>query len=166
MSSAGGSPASADESRCRSDTGCSSYKRPTRSTGGGDSSICRSRFPAVAVAGAHVEAWSNHDFDTARKGLAPDVHVTATTTQPTMAATNLSGIDDSMRGLIDFAQAVTPGSARVIASFGDKRNALLMLTVEADFGGRKVTLPAARLYLLDEDDKIEAEQVVFYAAPH
>jgi hypothetical protein len=51
-----------------------------------------------------------------------------------MAATNLTGIDDYMCGLIDFAQAVTLGSARVIGSFGDERNVLLMLTVEADFG--------------------------------
>jgi hypothetical protein len=121
--------------------------------------------PAVGVALAHAEAWSNHDFDSARRGLAPDVHVTATTTQPTLAPTNLSGIDDYMRGLIDFAQAVTPGSARVIAAVGDERNALLMLTVEADFGGGKATLPAARLYLLDDDNKIKAEQVVFYAVP-
>jgi len=28
-----------------------------------------------------------------------------------------------------------------------------------------VTLPAARLYLLDEDEKIEAEQIIFFAAP-
>jgi hypothetical protein len=81
-----------------------------------------------------------------------------------MAATNLTGIEDYMRGLIDFAQAVPPGSARVIGSFGDERNALLMLTVEADFGGGKVTVPAARLYLLDDDNKIKAEQVVFCAA--
>jgi hypothetical protein len=39
-----------------------------------------------------------------------------------------------------------------------------MLTVEADLGGRRATLPAARLYLLDDDGKIKAEQVVFYAA--
>ena len=32
--------------------------------------------PAVAIARAHVEAWSNHDFDTARSMLAPDVKVT------------------------------------------------------------------------------------------
>jgi hypothetical protein len=35
--------------------------------------------------------------------------------------------------------------------------------VEADFGAEPVTLPAARLYLLDEDDKIKAEQVIFFA---
>ena len=120
--------------------------------------------PAVAIARAHVEAWSNHDFDTARKGLAPDVKVTATTTLPIMPATDLTGADDYMIGLTQFAQEVVPGSLRVIASIGDERNALLMLTVEADLGGRRATLPAARLYLLDDDGKIKAEQVVFYAA--
>jgi hypothetical protein len=69
-----------------------------------------------------------------------------------------------MHGLIQFAQAVVPGSARVIASVGDDRNALLVLIVEADFGEGRVVLPAARLYLLDEDDKSKAEHVVFYAA--
>jgi SnoaL-like domain len=120
--------------------------------------------PAVAVARAHAEAWSKHDWAKAREGLAADVHVTVTTTQPTMPATDLTGIEDYMRGLIEFAGAVVPGSARVLSSIGDERNALLMLTVEADFGGGKVTLPAARLYLLDEDDKINVEQVIFYAA--
>jgi SnoaL-like domain len=120
--------------------------------------------PAIAIARAHVHAWSNHDFDTARGSLAADVKVTATTTQPVMPDTNLAGIDDYMRGLIQFAQGVVPGSARVIVSVGDDRNALLMLTVEADLGGGKVTLPAARLYLLDEYGKIKNEQVVFYVA--
>jgi hypothetical protein len=35
-----------------------------------------------------------------------------------------------MNGLIEFAQAVVPGSARVIASVGDEQNALVMPTVE------------------------------------
>jgi hypothetical protein len=52
----------------------------------------------------------------------------------------------------------------VIASVGDERNALLMLTVDADLPGGRATLPAARLYLLDENNKIKAEQVIFYAA--
>jgi hypothetical protein len=38
--------------------------------------------PAVAVARAHVDAWANHDYDTARQGLAEDVWVTATTIDP------------------------------------------------------------------------------------
>ena len=120
--------------------------------------------PAVAIARAHAEAWSNHDFDAARSSLAADVKVTATSTLPIMPATDLSGADDYMVGLTQFAQAVVPGSLRVIASVGDDRNALLMLTVEADLPVGRMTLPAARLYLLDEAGKIKAEQVIFYAA--
>ena len=121
--------------------------------------------PAVAIARAHAEAWSNHDWDRAREMLAPDVHVTATTTQPVMPATDLTGIDAYMDGLIKFAVAVEPGSARVIASVGDERNSLMLLTVRAAFapGGPKVTLPAARLAQLDENNKIKAEQVIFFA---
>jgi hypothetical protein len=123
--------------------------------------------PATAIARAHVEAWTNHHFDTARNGLAPDVRVTATTTQPMPPATDLTGADDYMIGLTQFAQAVVPGSLHILASSGDERNALLMLTVEADFGGEggeKATLPGARLYLLDENNKIKTEHVIFYAA--
>jgi hypothetical protein len=82
-----------------------------------------------------------------------------------MPTTDTTGIEDYMHGLIAFAGAVTPGSARVLASVGDERNALLMLTVEADFGAGPVTLPAARLYLFDEDDKVQAEQIVFFTVP-
>ena len=119
---------------------------------------------AVTIARAHVEAWSNHDFDTARKGLAPDVHVTASTTMTGPPPTDLIGVDDYMIGLTQFAQAVVPGSARILASVGDECNALILVTVEADFGGTKTTLPAARLYLLDENHKIKSEQVVFYVS--
>jgi hypothetical protein len=79
-------------------------------------------------------------------------------------ATDLTGADNYMIGLTQFAQAVVPGSLRILASTGDERNALLMLTVEADFGTEKATLPGARLYLLDENNKIKTEQVIFYAA--
>src|SRR5215467_4088436 len=120
--------------------------------------------PAAAIARAHVEAWSNHDFDTARRGLAPDVRVTSTTTQPMPPAVDLTGVDDYMVGLTQFAQTVVPGSLRILASSGDERNALLMLTVEADFGAGKATLPGARLYLLDDNNKIKTEHVIFYAA--
>jgi hypothetical protein len=120
--------------------------------------------PAAAIARAHVEAWSNHDFGTARSGLAPDVRVTAVTTQPAPPPTDLTGADDYMIGLTQFAQAVVPGSLRILASAGDEHNALLMLTVEADFGAGKATLPGARLYLLDDNNKIKTEHVIFYAA--
>jgi hypothetical protein len=121
--------------------------------------------PAVSVARAHVEAWSNHDFDAARGSLAPDVHVTATSVDAMMPKTDLTGIEDYMRGLAEFAQAIVPGSARVIGSVGDERHALLLTTLRARFGPDtpEVTLPGARLYLLDEEERIKAEQVIFCA---
>jgi SnoaL-like domain len=124
--------------------------------------------PAVAIARAHVEAWSNHDFDTARGRLTTDVKVTATTTNAAVPKTDLAGIDAYMQGLIAFAQGVLPGSARVIASVGDERTALLMLTVQTAGGpdGAQITLPGAWLYLLDENGKIKVEQVVFYVVPN
>ena len=122
--------------------------------------------PAVTIARAHVQAWSNHDFDTARDLLALDVRVTSTTTQPIMKDVDTVGIEEYMTGLKEFAQTVAPGSAEVIACVGDDRNALLLVTVQAVFGPAeaKITLPAARLYLLDDDNKIKSEQVIFYAA--
>ena len=119
---------------------------------------------AVAIARAHVQAWTNHDFDTARSALAPDVRVTAVTTQPAPPPTDLTGAEDYMTGLIQFAQGIVPGSLHILAATGDDRNALLMLTVQAHFGAAKVTLPGARLYLLDDNNKIKTEHVVFYAA--
>jgi len=127
----------------------------------------QSQSKAVGIARAHVEAWSNHDYDTARNGLASDVKVTATSTMEGAPKTDLAGIDDYMHGLIAFAKPVVPGSLRVNASIGDERNALLLVTVKRDgppFGA--MTLPAARLYLLDENDKIKVEQVIFYAVPN
>lgn len=123
--------------------------------------------PAVTLARAHAEAWSHHDWDAARKMLAPDVHVTATTTQPTVADTNLTGRDAYMEGLIQFAQPIEPGSVRVLASVGDERNSLILLTVRAAFGpgGEQVTIPAARLAFFDEHQQLKEERVVFFAVP-
>jgi hypothetical protein len=121
---------------------------------------------AVEVALAHVEAWSNHDWDSAERSLAEGVYVTVTTTQPIMSATDTVGVEDYMQGLKLFAQAVVPGSLVVNASVGDERDALLMVTTKMVGGpfGEGAMLTGARLYLLDEDDKIEAEQVIFFVA--
>ena len=121
---------------------------------------------AVNLAGAHYEAWSNHDWDTARKSLAKDVAVTATTTMEGAPNTDLSGDDEYMEGLRAFADQVVPGSLRVNASVGDERNALLHVTVDTDgppFG--PMTLHGARLYLFDETDKLKSEHVIFYLVP-
>lgn len=128
--------------------------------------MLKTESPAIAVARAHVEAWSNHDFDTARSSLAAGVKVTATTPNPVIPDTNLTGIDDYMRGLIAFAEGVVPGSQRVIASVGDERSALLMMTAQmAGPDGGEMTLAGARLYLLDENGKIQVEQVIFCPFP-
>jgi hypothetical protein len=50
-----------------------------------------------------------------------------------------------------------------LAAIGDDHNALLLVTAQADFGFGPTTLPQARLYLLDDDNKIAHEQVVFFA---
>jgi hypothetical protein len=122
--------------------------------------------PAVAIARGHVEAWSNHEFDKARSMLAPDVKVTASSTHPAVSRTDLTGADDYMAGLIAYAQPIVPGSVRVLASTGDDRNALLLLSLAMAGGpfGAGTTAPCARLYLIDDNGKIETEQVVFYLA--
>src|SRR5215831_1773006 len=118
---------------------------------------------AVTIARAHLEAWSNHDFDKARKSLAEDVKIHVTTTQPIMKDTSTTTAEAYMTGLKMFAQGVEPGSAQVLAATGDEHNALLLISVRASFGpgAPKVTLPAARLYLVDDNKKIASEKVIF-----
>ena len=118
--------------------------------------------PAVALARAHLEAWTNHDLDTARGNLAEDVQFFS-------PAANLVGIDEYMdapRGLTQFARQVVPGSLRVIAAMGDDRNALIMYEVstEGSAVGSKV-FPTAQTWLLDDNGKIKVERIVSYSAP-
>ena len=124
--------------------------------------------PAVTIARAHVEAWSNHDFDTARSLLANDVKVTAASSNPALPQTDLTGAGNYMEGLIAYAQPIVPGSVRILASTGDEHNALLTLTMTMAGGpfGTGATAPCARLYVLDDDDKIKTEHVIFYVAGH
>ena len=122
--------------------------------------------PAVKLARAHVEAWARKDFDTARNGLAADVTAAQSSTNPDIPRADLVGVDDYMHGLILFAQSIVPGSVRVTDSAGDDRYALLMVTTEVDgppYG--KLTIRNARLYRFDDNDKIAAEQIIFYTVP-
>ena len=122
--------------------------------------------PAVKLARAHVDAWGRKDFDTARNALAPDVTATQSSTMPGIPRADLVGADDYMPGLILFAQSIVPGSVQVTDSTGDDRYALLMVTTKVDgppFG--KLTIHNARLYRFDDNDKIAAEQVIFYTTP-
>jgi hypothetical protein len=117
---------------------------------------------AVALARAHLEAWTNHDLDTARGNLAEDVQFYS-------PAANLVGIEEYMdapRGLTQFARQVVPGSLRIFAATGDERNALIMYEVSTEGGsiGSKV-FPSAQTWLLDENGKIKVERIVSYMAP-
>lgn len=134
--------------------------------------------PAVGIARAHVEAWINHDFDTARSGLTPNVKVTITTTQPRPQTIELNGADAYMKGLTSSARFAVPDSLHIAASTGDERNAMLMLSYVLDFGPGnetdfgtdawrgKWTLSVARLYRLDDQARIEAEHVTYYMTPN
>src|SRR5260221_120696 len=126
----------------------------------------RSASRAVASARAHGEGWSNHDFDKARSMLAPEVRVRVTTTAPYPPDTDLAGADKYMEGLHAYAEPIVPGSVKVLASTGDDRNALLLLSLTMAGGpfGDGTTAPCARMYLTDDNGKIQAEQVVFYLA--
>jgi ketosteroid isomerase-like protein len=117
---------------------------------------------AVALALAHVEAWTRQDFEAVRGNLAEDVQFFS-------PAANLTGIDDYMgapRGLTQFARQVVPGSLRVFAAMGDERNALIMYEVSTEGGpiGSKV-FPSAQTWLLDDDGKIKVERIISYVAP-
>jgi hypothetical protein len=115
--------------------------------------------PAVVIARAHLEAWTTHDFDTARGNLAEGVEFYS-------PAAHLVGIDEYMdapRGLTQFARQVVPGSLHIIAAMGDERNALIMYEVSTAGGplGEKV-FPSAQTWLLDENGKITVERIISY----
>ena len=112
---------------------------------------------AVALARAHLEAWTNHDFETVRSNLAEDVQFYS-------PAANLAGIDEYMdapRGLTQFAKQVVPGTLRIFAAMGDERNALIMYEVSTE----SKLFPSAQTWLLDENGKIRVERIVSYMAP-
>lgn len=124
----------------------------------------KSESQAIAIARAHVEAFSNHDYETTRKLLAEDVHFTVITTEPNTSNLDGIGVEKFMEEITKFASIVIPGSTHIIESAGDDRHALIMVTVKASLssGAVPVTILAARHYLLDENNKIKVEQVIFF----
>jgi hypothetical protein len=122
---------------------------------------------AVAIARAHVEAWGSHDYDSARASLAPEVHVSVTSVDPDAPKVDTTGIEAYVQGLIQFGQAVLPGTSRVDSAVGDDTRALLRVTSRVKFGpdAPEMTLHGARLYRLDENQKIDDEQVIFFVTP-
>ena len=119
---------------------------------------------AIAVARAHIDAWSNHDWEKTRELLAPDVHAVVTTTDIMRATADLTGIDNYMVPKIKAAQLIEPGSARVISATGDESNALVLVTMRLGLGpgGAMVTLARAILILLDENKKIKEERDEYF----
>jgi hypothetical protein len=115
---------------------------------------------AVAVARAHVEAWGRHDYDASRKRLASDVHVVITSVDPGAPNVDRSGIE----AYLELGQGVVPGTCRVGSATGDDTRALLQVTTRVRFGpdAPEMTAHSARLYRLDESQKIAEEQVIFF----
>jgi hypothetical protein len=95
------------------------------------------------------------------------VRVLAATIDPMPPRVELTGVEEYMRGLIEFAQIVVPGTAQVITAWGDERRALLTLTVRVAFGpdAPQMSLIGTRIYAFDEGGRIAEEQVVFFVAP-
>ena len=122
---------------------------------------------AVAVAGAHVEAWGRHDYDSSQASVAPDVHVVVASVDHEAPRVDTTGVEAYMQGLIQFGQAVLPGTSRVSSAIGDDTRALLQVTSRVKFGpdAPEMTLHGARLYRLDENQKIAEEQVIFFVTP-
>jgi ketosteroid isomerase-like protein len=118
---------------------------------------------AVSVARAHINAWSHRDWDSVRELVAPDVHVVATTTQPTLPSGEATGIDNYLERLIKTAPLIEPGSVQVIAAIGDETNALVLESLRMPLGpgGTMVTLARASLYLLNAEMKIVEERDQF-----
>ncbi len=119
---------------------------------------------AVEVARAHVAAWGKHDYEVARAALAADVHVSVSSVDPEAPKVDTTGVQDYMQGLMQFGHAVLPGTTTVNSGVGDETRALLHVTSRVKFGpdAPEMTLRGARLYRLDEDQKIIDEQVVFF----
>jgi len=122
--------------------------------------------PALAIARAHIDAWSGKDYDKTRSILAANVHVTATSTFAAMQPTDLTGPDGYMEGLVAFADPIVPGSVHELGAVGDEHNALVLLDLVMAGGpfGAGVHAPCARLYQTDAEGKIAIEQIVFYVA--
>ena len=118
---------------------------------------------AVTIARAHIDAWSQSDWNKVRELVAPDVHVKATSTQPMLPDGEASGIDTYLERLIQTVQIIEPGSVKVISAVGDETNALVLETLRIALGpdGAMMTLARASLYLLDENQQIKEERDEF-----
>ena len=90
-----------------------------------------------------------------------------TSVDPEAPRVDTTGIEDYMHGLIQFGQAVLPGTSRATSATGDDMRPLLQVSRgEVRSGGAGDDAPhGARLYRLDENQKVIEEQVIFFVGP-
>ena len=116
---------------------------------------------AVKIAIQHVEAFSNHDYETARSLLADDVHFILITSIPGFPNPfEGNGVDEFMKALTS-GNTLIPGSLQVIHSIGDDHQAFITVSVKGTLPTKEpITLLAARHYMIDENEKIKNELVI------
>jgi len=119
---------------------------------------------AVTIALNHINAWSRHDWETTREQISDDIHALVTNTQPDFARiAEISGADEYMTRKMKSARQIAPGSVRVIATFGDEKNAMVLVTFKIGLGpsGSMVTMARSCLYSVDEHNRIREERDQF-----
>ena len=116
---------------------------------------------AAEIAMKHVEAFSNHDYETARSLLADDVHFILITSIPGFPnPLEGNGVEEFMKTLTS-GNTLIPGSLQVIHSIGDDHQALITVSVKGTLPTQEpITLLAARHYMIDENEKIKNELVI------
>jgi len=116
---------------------------------------------AAEIAMKHVEAFSNQDYETARSLLADDVHFILITSIPGFPnPVEGNGVEEFMKALTS-GNTLIPGSLQVIHSIGDEHQALITVSVKGMLPTQEpITLLAARLYVIDEHEKITNELVI------
>ncbi len=120
-----------------------------------------SKSKAAEIAIKHVEAFSNHDYETARSLLADDVHFMLITSIPGFPnPLEGNGVEDFMKTIAS-GNTLIPGSFQVINSIGDDHQALITVSVKGTLPTKEpITLLAARHYIIDGNDKIKNELVI------
>ena len=122
--------------------------------------------PAVAIALAHIDAWTHHDWDKTRELLAADVHAIVASTQAQfgVSGSEFTGVDNYMERKIKGAQLIEPGSVEVLSTIGDLTGAVVTITfrIRLGSGGTMVTMARACAYAIDDNQKIKEERDVFF----
>ena len=116
---------------------------------------------AVEIAIQHVEAFTNHEYDTARSLLAENVHFLLITSIPGFPNPSEGhGVEEFMKALTS-GNTLIPGSLQVLHSIGDDQQALIIVSVKGTLPTHEpITLLAARHYRIDEHKKITNELVI------